>query len=228
MTSRTMAAIALLVPLAACGCSCGARERDEAMRASTERWVLIGHYVNPRESGPPTEDWVATLQAPQGTMRQLLPVPLKTPSGKTVLFPRVAYSDPRKLLICMTQEMPGKLTHDDVWRHDLVTGQAHWIGQGRWDNTMGFAWSPDGSKLAFVASAPGSDAVVMQYDVDTDELEEVAGNVCPLGDGVVRIRRPVYSEDGTWLYYVSADGHVTRVSLATSLANNCLLVMLLW
>lgn len=247
-------AMALAAPLAFWGCSCDSRNKRDAMiRASGERWVLAGHYVNARESGPPTENWVATIQVPDGTMTRLVRIPMKTPDGETVLFPTVAYSEPRKLLICERQDFhDGKLC-SDVWRYDLATGQAQWIAKGRWNNTRGFAWSPDGSKVAFVASTRGSEVaimqydelnaevlklldrednnylyyvldnqvmrddvrtVVMQYDVHADKLEEVAGDVCRFGDKA-RQRRPAYSEDGKWLYYVSMEQHVMRVDLLT-------------
>ena len=122
------------------------------IRASGERWVLAGEYLPPRESGPPSEDWVATLPLPDGTMTRLVRIPMTTPDGKTVLFPTVAYSEPSKLMICVSDELHGGNLYDDMWRYDLATGQSRWIAKGRWDCTRGFAWSPDGSKIAFVAS----------------------------------------------------------------------------
>jgi hypothetical protein len=194
-------------------------------RLSGERWVLAGEYVPIRESGPPSEDWVATLQIPDGTMTRLVRVPMKTPDGTTVLFPNVAYNESSNLLICATQESLGKDIYEDVWRYDLATGRSQWIAKSRWDNTRGFAWSPDGSKVAFVASTRGSPAaVVVQYDVHADKVEEVAGDAFgnlggrqsfQEGDSVWRHRRPVYSEDGNCLYYVSMDRYVMRVDLRT-------------
>jgi len=64
----------------------------------------------------------------------------------------------------------------------------------------------------------------MQYDVHADNLEEVAGDAfgnlggdraTQEGDSSLRPRRPAYSEDGNWLYYVSMDQHVMRVDLRT-------------
>jgi hypothetical protein len=73
-----------------------------------------------------------------------------------------------------------------------------------------------------VASIRGfTSAFIVQYDLDTDQLEEVAGDAFgnrddqQEGDSSVRPRRPVYSEDGNCLYYVSMDQHVMRVDLGT-------------
>jgi len=228
------------------------------IRASGERWVLVGKHVSPRESGSPINDWVASCQMPDGKITRLVPIPLKTPDGKAELFPKVAYNEPRKVLICMyEQDHDDGPSYDDVWRYDLATGQSRWIAKKRWDTTRGFAWSPDGSKVAFLASSLGPPVavteydeqddpyglklmslhrndknrlyvghrdhpvvrydvrtVVVQYDLDTDELEEVADDACRFGD-FLRQRRPAYSEDGNWIYYISMDQHVMRVDLRT-------------
>jgi len=223
MTWRTLTVMALAAPLALCGYSCGSEDKGDAMiRESAERWVLAGHYVNPRESGHPSENWVAALQVPDGTMTRLVRIPMTTPDGKTELFPTVAYSEAGNLMICSRRDFHGENLCDDVWRYDLATGQSRWIAKSRWNKTRGFAWCPDGSKVAFVASIRGSPvAFVMQYDVHADKLDEVAGDAFgnlddgQSGDSSVRPRRPAYSEDGNWLYYVSMDQRVMRVDLLT-------------
>lgn len=254
MTWRTLTVMALGVAFALSGCSCGSGKAKALIRESGERWVLAGCYAKRSESGPPSEDedWVATVQVPDGTMTRLVRIPMKTPDGETVLFPVVAYSEPGNLMICEHQVIRDAV-ETDVWRYDLTTGQSRWIAKG-WDNTCGFAWSPDGSKVAFMASTRGRPVAVMQfdernaealklldrrdndwiyyvskddhvmrvdvrtavmqYDVHTDKLEEVAGDAYRFGDKL-RQRRPAYSEDGNWLYYVSADRHVMRVDLRT-------------
>jgi len=254
MAWQTLTVMALGVAFALSGCSCDSGKAKALIRESGERWVLAGHYVNPRESGPPSEDWVGTCQLPDGTLNRLVDIPMKTPDGETVLFPTVAYCEPRKVLICQRDDIRDAV-YSDVWRYDLTTGQSRWIAKGRWDNTCGFAWSPDGSKVAFMGSTRGTPVAVMQfdernaealklldrrdndwvyyvskddhvmrvhvrtavmqYDVHTDKLEEVAGDASRFGGSSVRPRRPAYSEDGNWLYYVSADRHVMRVDLGT-------------
>ena len=223
MAWRTLTAMVLTASLPVLGCSCDSGKK--LLRESGERWVLVGHYVNPRKSGPPSENWVATVSVPDGTMTRLVRVPLTTPDGKTVDFPSVAYSQIKKLLICVHDDVRDGNHWDDVWRYDLATGRSQWIAKGRWNDTRGFIWSPDGSKFAFVASTRGSPAaVVMQYDVNADRVDDVAGDAfgnfdddrsVQSGDSCVRLRRPVYSEDGNWLYYISMDQHVMRVDLRT-------------
>jgi hypothetical protein len=147
---------------------------------------------------------------------------MRMPDGEDVCFVKVAYNESRKVLICECDG--GANGNEDVWRYDLATGQSRWIAKGRWNCTRAFAWSPDGSKVAFIASTRGTPAAfVMQYDLDTDKLEQLAGNVfgnvpangVQEGDSVWRHRRPVYSEDGNWLYCVSMDQRVMRVDLRT-------------
>lgn len=221
MTWRTLIVMVLAAPLALCGYSCGSGNKGDAMMPEPgERWVLAGHYVNPRDPGRPSENWVATLEIPDGTMIRLLRIPMTTPDGKTELFPTVAYNEAGNLMICSRTDLHGGNLCNDVWRYDPATGQSRWIAKGQWNKTRGFAWCPDGSKVAFVASIRGSPAAfVMQYDVHTDKLDEVAGDAFGnLGDGQsgdssVRPRRPAYSEDGHWLYYVAMDRHVMRVDL---------------
>jgi len=193
------------------------------LRESGERWVLVVEYMTPREKeGPPKENWIGTLQLPDGTLARLVDVPIKTPDGGKALFVAATYNNDRRVLICASQTVSGLPICDDVWRYDLATGQTRWIAKGKWNKTRGFAWSPDGSKVSFVASIRGEPAAfVMQYDLDADRLERVAGNAFgnrddpQEGDSSVRPRRPVYSEDGKWLYYVSMDQHVMRVDLRT-------------
>lgn len=227
------------------------------LRESGERWVLVGEYTTPREKeGPPKENWIGILQIPGEPLVQLVDIPMKTPDGDTVLFPSVTYNEPRKMLICQRDDIRD-VVYSDVWRYDLATGQSRWIAKGKWDNSCGFVWSPDGSKVAFVASTRGSETAVMryevggdntevdklmdrrdnkylyyvskdhdvmrvemrtavmQYDVHAGKLEEVAGDAWRFGNSSFKPRRPVYSENGNGLYYVSRDQHVMRVDLRT-------------
>ncbi len=132
MTWRTLTAMALAGALALCGCSCDSGNKADAMiRESGERWVLAGEYTTPREKGPPKENWAGTLQLPDGTMTRLVRIPMKTPDGETVLFPTVAYCQPRKVLICERDDIRDAV-YSDVWRYDLSTGQSRWIAKGRW------------------------------------------------------------------------------------------------
>jgi len=216
--------VVLAVFSAFCGGSChGRTPPDAAVRTFGERWVLVGEYTTPREkAGPPKENWIGTFRLPDGILGRLVDTPMSTPDGETVFSPKVAYNEPRQVLICASRELPGPSLCDDVWRYDRGSGQSRWIAKGRWNNTRGFAWSPDGRRVAFVASTRGQAAAfVVQYDLDVDKLEEVAGDAFgnrddpQEGDSAIRPRRPVYSDDGNGLYYVSMDQHVMRVNLRT-------------
>jgi hypothetical protein len=236
----TVAAVASYLSILACtGCSnekVDHEARDAAIRASEPQWALVGEYV--RQSHvyvhddhggywAPSEYWIATITVPDGAMTKLVRNPIKPPDGREADRPNVSYNASRKVLICEREESYDDGPHvDDVWRYDLATGQSRWIAKNRWDDVRGFAWSPDGSKVAFVASTRGAPAaVVMQYDLDTDKLEQLAAQALGPGEPpehgdeygccAMRPRRPVYSEDGNWLYYISADQHVMRLDLRT-------------
>lgn len=257
-TGYITAMIASLFAAAAC-CSCASSRKAEALlRESGERWVLVGEYITPRrKAAPPKENWIGTLEIFGQSLGRLIDIPMKTPDGEKVLFPRVAYNESRRILVCATDKFHGGDLYSDVWLYDLATSESRWIAKAEWDNTRGFAWSPDGSKVAFVASTRGAETAVMryevggdnaevnelmnrrdnkylyyvskdhdvmrvemrtavmQYDVRTGKLEEVADDAWRFGDSSVRPRRPVYSEDGNALYFVSMDRHVTRVDLGT-------------
>lgn len=214
--------ITIGVAVATTGCSCASGRKAKALiRDSGERWVLVGDYTTPRENeGPPKENYIGTVQLPDGELVRLVDLPIKTPDGQNV-GAIVAYSEPRRVMVCLTSSS-GLPTCNDVWRYDLATGQTRWIAKGKWNNTRGFAWSPDGSKVAFVASTRGEPAAyVMQYDLDTEQLEKVADDAFgnrddqQEGNSSSRPRRPVYSEDGKHLYFVSMDQNVMRVDLST-------------
>ncbi len=237
------------------GCSCASNRKAKALiRDSGERWVLVGDYTTHREKeGPPKEHYIGTAQIPDGSLTRLIDIPMKTPDGQNV-GAIITYNERRHVMVCVTS---GKNSTDDVWQYDLATGESRWIAKGKWNNTCGFAWSPDGSKIAFVASTRGPETAIMRYDVDGDnaelnklmhrrdnkylyyvskendvmrvemltavmqydvrsgKLEEVANDAWRFGDSSVRPRRPVYSEDGNSLYFISMDQHVTRVDLST-------------
>lgn len=202
------------------GCSCASsRQAEESLRASEEEWRLVGEYITPREKeGPPKENYIGTVQLPEGELVRLVDFPIKTPDGQDV-GAIISYNASRNVMVCVTS---GREFTDDVWRHDLATGQSRWIAKGKWNQTRGFAWSPDGSKVAFVASTRGDPAAfVMEYDLDGDHLEKVAGDAFgnrddqQEGDSSIRPRRPAYSEDGKSLYFVSMDQNVMRVDLRT-------------
>jgi hypothetical protein len=116
-------------------------------------------------------------------------------------------------------ELPGPSLCERCLAYDRGSGQAV-DRQGRWNNTRGFAWSRTAAgRLCGLYSSQAA-AFVVQYDLDVDKLEEVAGG--PLG--IVTIHRratvpsasaTVYSDDGNRLYYVSMDQHVMRVNLRT-------------
>ena len=227
MICRELKALGLALASVFCGCSWTSdRQAEGLLQASGEEWVFSGMYTTPRrESGPPKENWIGTMRASDQTMHRLIDIPMFTPGGQRVLFPRVAYHQPEGVLICSQDDFYERNDasghfYDDVWRHDLRTGQSRWIAKARWRSTMGFVWSPDGERLAFVGSTLGSpEAEVVEYHVRADRLEVVATDACgdnhsaASGDAAVRLRRPVYSRDGNWLYYISPDQHVMRVDL---------------
>ena len=207
----------VVIILAASWGGCEYRNGAAAVRSSNEQWLLVGEYTSPRKSGPPKENWIGLLFT-DGSLRRLVDVPMKTPDGDIVRNPSVTYNALRKVLICEHDD----LDYNDVWRHDLATDERQWISKGRWNNTRGFAWSPDGNKVAFVASTRDNPAAfVVEYDLDADKWEVVATDAFgnrddqQEGDSSIRPRRPVYSEDGNYIYYVSMDQHVMRVERST-------------
>jgi len=255
MRNQYLVAVIIFGFMAISGCSCSSSRKAEALlRDSGERWVLVGEYTTPREKeGPAKENWIGILQIPGESLTKLTDLPVKTPDGQNV-GAIITYNQSRRVMVCITS---GREFTDDVWRYDLAAGRTRWIAKGKWDNTCGFTWSPDGGRAAFVASTRGSETAVMryevggdntevdklmnrkdnkylyyvskdhdvmrvemrtavmQYEVATGKLEEVAGDAWRFGDSSIRPRRPVYSEDGNSLYFISMDQHVMRVNLST-------------
>ena len=258
MKSQYLLAVIVFASMAISGCSCTSRSKVKALlRDSGERWFLVGTYVTPREKeGPPKEEWIGTLRLPDGVLSRVIDIPVKTSDG-TLLWSVAAYNEVSQILILEALGSSGEHDCIDVWLYDLASRQSRLIAKGKWDNICGFVWSPDGSKVAFVASTRGSETAimryeeggdntalnklmdrrdnkylyyvskdddvmcvkmrtaVMQYDVHTGKLEEVASDAWRFGNSSFKPRRPVYSEDGNWLYYVSGDRHVMRVDLRT-------------
>lgn len=86
------------------------------------------------------------------------------------------------------------------------------------DNTAGPApaWSPDGSEIAYVSSAPRQDQSLMVAGADGSNPTEVVG----AADGVGWMVTPSWSADGTQIAVIahlkgSKGGHVTIVDVAT-------------
>jgi Tol biopolymer transport system component len=204
-----------IVALLACGCGAGGLSRQGAkvLTCSEKTWAVVGSYG---VRGLKRLGIMAVAdQAVQPVLDELV-----SPEGKPDHFVSLAYNKPEDTLICADEIE--SVSCSDVWWYRVRTGQRQWIAKGRWTRTMGFAWSPDGTRVAFVGRIRGRrEGELLQYDLRTNKLELLANDAfgcdddSPAQGDELRIRRPAYSGDGARLYYVSQDRRVAYYDMAT-------------
>jgi hypothetical protein len=85
-----------------------------------------------------------------------------------------------------------------------------WRGDGRFDQAFAPCWSPDGTRVAFVAWRKGGVRDVLVAPVDRESVG--------LAEGVVEVTRdraldgdPAFSPDGRWLYFTSDRTGISNV-----------------
>lgn len=121
--------------------------------------------------------------------------PAVSPDGMKVAYSRNGRS--RSEIVVLDRARPAERTV--VWR-----------GAGRWDQAFTPAWSPDGTRIAFVAWRTGGVRDVLIVPADRESVGE--------GEGVVEVTRdraldgdPMWSPDGRWLYFTSDRDGISNV-----------------
>ena len=197
------------------GCSCSSKPGNDVLRAlAEERWCLASTWKSKASPGASPEDWIVVFRFPGKETSRLVPGEVPPPDG---LDPdrvyRVAYNQAAELLVCLGHRTGKAESFWEVWIRDIPRSESFWVGR-KWEGVGRFAWSPDGTKIAFMAARTPNRvepqrADVYVYDVVSRKLAVVAD------DGMIAWkcwRSPVWSEDGKGLYYASIGRYIMRVN----------------
>ncbi len=98
---------------------------------------------------------------------------------------------------------------DHVFVMDADGGNVRRVRAPSPDEEREHTWSPDGTRLAFVARAPGGKSRVLVWDRARDAIAAIT-------DGMSIADMPAFSPDGRHLAYVSDDGRGPDVWIARS------------